>query len=50
MSVDIPTLMVVKKCIYNYNWMISLEEITQVTEIQKQEISKSPDYVNYHLL
>ena len=50
MSVDIPTMMVGNKCIYNYNWMISWEEITQVTQIQKHELSRSADYVNYHLL
>jgi hypothetical protein len=33
MSVDIPTMMVGNKCIYYNNWMISWEEITQVTEI-----------------
>jgi len=37
MSVDIPTMMVGNKFIYNLNWMISWENITQVTEIQKHE-------------
>jgi len=50
MSVDIPTMMVGNKFIYNFNWMISWENITQVTEIQNHEISRSADYVNYHLL
>lgn len=50
MSVDNPTMMAGNKFMYICNGMISQEDITQVTEIQKHEISGSPDNVNYHLL